>query len=969
MAPMFSRPQNVVFTGGSYTHIESTQRGFDILQKHVALGAVHDSGERFDPPRCHPNTRAAILEILLEWARSDTSTSFLQWLYGSAGAGKSAIAQTLAELCASENLLIGDFFFSRMASGRSTEKNLVSTLAYQLVLAIPEARPYVEATIEQDPMIFHRSIEVQFKKLIVNPLLNIPSSDIPLPRLIIIDGLDECQSPNIQCYIIDTLTKSLQNVPINLKIFIASRPEIHICDAFEGVSDHAIIERLDLSMHVDEANADIRCFLENSFQKIKLTHPLRRDIPPSWPSRDTIEKLIQKSSGQFIYASTVVKYSQSLRHLPTQRLKIVLGLGSAPANHSPYEQLDALYTHILENASDVESVLHVISVLEEHKSKFTNDLVPLTPPLLDEVLFRDPGGVRMCLIDVASLITYHLHDQPIHVAHASLIDFLLDRSRSGRFCISDRLASAQDAWTAIYMHMFQHLSLQAPDKYPLYSFLSRFYHAAYEEKHPYITLRSDTQVETSQEIVLRSKSLQGFAYEIPQMEHLLMAFSPFLDTLQHYVHTGPSDALSIYEAEFRVLQKYLKAVLSEYSKNSLLVKLLNVISAVSSLNQRKTTAFSRSLEWFPSYSPEPQKNLVLNDLDIKNLSAFWRPSRIRDIREDHRICSSYSLDFFIYFLKFCELSRTYEDFLSYIEATPPPFVARLLNPGIPRSAWMSSQAQLDRTRHRAALADSSRDPRSPSNIMPTEDDITAVQIILDSGFFQGTIVMIQLPSTRKKKQSRPFTFTALFSPGFFSNGSSETQILVFKPEDQLPLGLIRVLSQTDAKILSLLRKTQKLHSHATPFTGLADIFPDFLPSAANSAHRNGLTKTMMPEKNMDFECVRDPKGPHLSTTDPDILSESNSKLGDESISYVQDDVDHTIGDYGVSVSSGGFGTGEEASRRSQNTTSLSRYSKLADDQPGRLLYTTHPISSILWWIYCSVALTWMSLIRAFRSPA
>ncbi|KIK52272.1 hypothetical protein GYMLUDRAFT_180242, partial [Collybiopsis luxurians FD-317 M1] len=33
------------------------------------------------------------------------------WLYGPAGAGKSVIAQTLAEICMERGLLVGSFFF------------------------------------------------------------------------------------------------------------------------------------------------------------------------------------------------------------------------------------------------------------------------------------------------------------------------------------------------------------------------------------------------------------------------------------------------------------------------------------------------------------------------------------------------------------------------------------------------------------------------------------------------------------------------------------------------------------------------------------------------------------------------------------------------------------------------------------------------------------------------------------------
>ena len=59
---------------------------------------------------------------------------------------------------------------------------------------------------------------------------------------------------------------------------------------------------------------------------------MRRYLDDSWPSVDILEELVKKSSGQFIYASTVVKYVTSIRHQPVDRLNIVLGV--RPPRHA-----------------------------------------------------------------------------------------------------------------------------------------------------------------------------------------------------------------------------------------------------------------------------------------------------------------------------------------------------------------------------------------------------------------------------------------------------------------------------------------------------------------------------------------------------------------------------------------------------------------------------------------------------------
>src|SRR6188768_2201505 len=95
--------------------------GMNRLEAATAPGAFHNSRERFDPPKCHPRTREGILEKIKDWVtKKIDSNAFVMWLYGTAGAGKSAIAQSIAELCHEMDLLLASFFFSSRSPHRST---------------------------------------------------------------------------------------------------------------------------------------------------------------------------------------------------------------------------------------------------------------------------------------------------------------------------------------------------------------------------------------------------------------------------------------------------------------------------------------------------------------------------------------------------------------------------------------------------------------------------------------------------------------------------------------------------------------------------------------------------------------------------------------------------------------------------------------------------------------------------------
>ena len=155
------------------------------MKLNVSLGAIHDSAERYPPPNCHPDTRKAVRQIILDWIHNESSESYFFWLYGPAGAGKTAILQAIAELLCSPSEsgqnFGGSFFFSRGKQGRDQGHFLFSTIAYQLALKVPGLRQHVNRIMELDPTLHTKSMVVQLQTLIVDafqylyhPFHNVP---------------------------------------------------------------------------------------------------------------------------------------------------------------------------------------------------------------------------------------------------------------------------------------------------------------------------------------------------------------------------------------------------------------------------------------------------------------------------------------------------------------------------------------------------------------------------------------------------------------------------------------------------------------------------------------------------------------------------------------------------------------------------------------------------------------------------
>ncbi|KAF8957404.1 hypothetical protein BDZ97DRAFT_2079214 [Flammula alnicola] len=440
---MFPRGGNLLINGGVFNHIEGNMntgaqiadKGIELLKSKVVPGAFHTADENYDAPKCHPNTRVAILDEIMAWLDDANDTRRAMWMRGAAGAGKSAIARTIAQMCEEQGRMSSTFFFSRTSGDirRSDEKHLVATLVYQMMEHIPETRNDISTAMLNNEFIFDLALDVQIDRLIVAPLSRLSelSSAQTLPKIIIIDGLDECHHKAAQDAIVKGFVAALGRMDHNFphKLLIASRPEQNIQSAF-GDRDLSPFLRelpLDNSWKPDD---DIRTFLVENLAKIRDTHPLRNVIPADWPAPCDIDKLVEKSSGQFIYAATVSKYIKSPRQHPVESLRIIVELVKDPKNR-PYAELDALYTYIFASTEDSDLVLQILRV---HLMSVVTPVVKLPVNeihFIGRLLNLGVGNVKLALTDLSSIV--EIQSSQVQFLHASLSDFLLDETRAGRF--------------------------------------------------------------------------------------------------------------------------------------------------------------------------------------------------------------------------------------------------------------------------------------------------------------------------------------------------------------------------------------------------------------------------------------------------------------------------------------------------------------------------------------------------------
>jgi len=357
--------------------------------------------------------------------------------------------------------LLATFFFWKTAAERSNITRVIATIAYQIACAIPESRVHIEAAVDADPMIFQQSIDTQLAKLIIEPLRHLHSTGFDFkdsPFVIIVDGLDECHGSDIQTGLVKSLAAAFRSSPLRIRILIASRPEVHLQTTFKPTSIQPHVSRLALSDEYSPEE-DIYRFLEDSFDKIRREHPLASYIPSSWPSTDVLRELTHKSSGQFIFASTTVKYiGGDPRQLPHRRLDVIRSLRSPKGEKDmPYAELNSLYHHVLSNVDDIDAVNRILGILIIVNPELYGEGM-YTPEEVDDFLFWERGETKACLSQLASVIECDT-DEGIYILHASLSDFLFDPSRSQQFYLCRESVLGDSASLGL-----RHLCKQGCDK-------------------------------------------------------------------------------------------------------------------------------------------------------------------------------------------------------------------------------------------------------------------------------------------------------------------------------------------------------------------------------------------------------------------------------------------------------------------------------------------------------------------------
>ncbi|KLO08972.1 hypothetical protein SCHPADRAFT_585405 [Schizopora paradoxa] len=277
----------------------------------------------------------------------------------------------------------------------------------------------------------------QFEKFVVGPMDTVTkesgsrSRKNPYPT-VIIDALDECCPANNW----DSLIKSLERWPKNLKLIITSRYHHDLHERLGEVS-----HRIDLATGDDvspESRDDIKVFFEAKFKEMRSRSDFKVfKLPQIWPAQSEIRRMVDYAAGLFIWADMAVSYlapteGDNAGYDPDQRLQNLLS-DIGDEYHRGIEgadRVDILYARIIFEAFP-RSIRNERVMARRTLATILLAKAPIREGDLIELMSTDKWNshntVMSTLLKLRSIIPSS--GKALRVCHKSVSDFALSSDR------------------------------------------------------------------------------------------------------------------------------------------------------------------------------------------------------------------------------------------------------------------------------------------------------------------------------------------------------------------------------------------------------------------------------------------------------------------------------------------------------------------------------------------------------------
>ncbi|KZP10334.1 WD40 repeat-like protein [Athelia psychrophila] len=369
-------------------------------------------------PLCLVDTRTSILQSVISDLTTLVPEKKIIWLSGMAGSGKSTISTTLAKRLHDRGQRGAFLFFNRDAPAHSGPEGVIRTIAYQLSLSNAVLRDAICNAIEKEPQIATMTLDVQFKALLLEPLLAC-SSMMTGPMVIILDAFDECGDAASRRALVYLLTTKLPLLPHHFRFFITGRPERDLQDEFSSLPE---IKSVTLSAAEWSSSGDVFHYVQHEFNMLYQKRVASDELSFGWPGTHRTEQLASRCGDSFIQAATAIRYLRAADDLD-ESLDLLLSQQDS--------SLGDLYAITLRSASQWVPNAVSTETCRSILGMVVLTRIPLTDGAMIDILgLEHPKSCRRILRRLGCLLRWS-EGQPVRTFHASFVDYLTDRHACG----------------------------------------------------------------------------------------------------------------------------------------------------------------------------------------------------------------------------------------------------------------------------------------------------------------------------------------------------------------------------------------------------------------------------------------------------------------------------------------------------------------------------------------------------------
>lgn len=353
------------------------------------------------------NTRSTIIKEVVDFLTSlDVDEKRIFLLSGCAGSGKTAIAHSVAYICAQMHHSLGaSFFFQAGHNLQNNPKYLIVSLARELSARNPEYAACLSEAIEAYPGIVHSSLANQFHCLLLRPASQVSAH--AQPTAIVIDALDEGWSESLL-----DIIKSCANLPSWLRIFITVRDDASILTRLRTQTH---ISRREIDISSDSNHRDVRVYVGERLRTIASDRNL-----VNWPTNITIDRMCNKADGLFVWAAVACNSIADIDLDPLEQFEELVG-GGPLRDTKVSSRMDDLYLKVLSKCHLDEP--RALSRYHECVGTLLALKRPLSIPAIDKVLGNKHA--QLTYRPLSSVLPGLMNQpHPIQIIHHSFREFI-----------------------------------------------------------------------------------------------------------------------------------------------------------------------------------------------------------------------------------------------------------------------------------------------------------------------------------------------------------------------------------------------------------------------------------------------------------------------------------------------------------------------------------------------------------------